>query len=409
MPTLIERARELETKRGEMKKLFDDRPNRDFSSDELVGIRARNEELNKLHDEWKAAKEVEEIEVANAKGLGDMNRIVRPVPFADGEAREAAQQRSTKSLGQRFVESDGYKSFNPHGGHQTTTFEADDLMGIAAKTTFATSGSNLTEYDRQPGMIMLGQQRLTIADLIAQGETTMNTIRYVRENSFTNAATTVTEGNTKPEAAFDTAETDAPVRKIAVTAKVTDEMFADFPIIRDYIDNRMRFMVAQREEAQILLGNGTPPNLTGIEQTSGIQTQAKGTDPTPDAAFKAMIKVQTVGFFEPDGAVFNPLDWQNVKLLKTADGIYIWGHPADAGVDRLWGIPVVSTVAQTQGTAIVGAWKLGAQLFRRQGITVETTNSNVDDFAKNLITIRAEERLALAVYRPLAFCTVTGL
>jgi HK97 family phage major capsid protein len=70
---------------------------------------------------------------------------------------------------------------------------------------------------------------------------------------------------------------------------------------------------------------------------------------------------------------------------------------------------VVATVAQTQHTAFVGAFKLGAQVFRRQGITLETTNSNVDDFVKNLITIRAEERLALAVYRPLAFCTVTGL
>jgi HK97 family phage major capsid protein len=258
-------------------------------------------------------------------------------------------------------------------------------------------------------MIMLGQQALTIADLIAQGETTMNTIRYVREDTYTNAATTVAEGNTKPEAAFDTSEVDAPVRKIAVTAKVTDEMFADFPVIRDYVDNRIRFMVGQQEEAQILLGNGTPPNIQGIETTSGIQTQALGTDPIPDAVFKAITKIAAVGFFQADGVVFNPLDWQNVKLLKTADGIYIWGHPADAGPNRLWGLPVVATVAQTQHTAFVGAFKLGAQVFRRQGITVETTNSNVDDFVKNLITIRAEERLALAVYRPLAFCTVTGL
>jgi HK97 family phage major capsid protein len=237
----------------------------------------------------------------------------------------------------------------------------------------------------------------------------MNTIRYVREDTFTNAATTVAEGATKPEAAFDTSEVDAPVRKIAVTGKVTDEMFADFAAIRDYVNNRLQFMVAQQEEAQILLGNGTPPNIQGIETTSGIQTQALGTDPLPDAVFKAITKIATVGFFQADGVVMHPLDFQNVKLLKTADGIYIWGHPADAGPNRLWGLPVVATVAQTQHTAFVGAFKLGAQVFRRQGITLETTNSNVDDFVKNLLTIRAEERLALAVYRPLAFCTVTGL
>jgi hypothetical protein len=245
--------------------------------------------------------------------------------------------------------------------------------------------STLTEYDRQPGMVMIGQQALTIADLISQGETTMNTIRYVREDTYTNAATTVAEGGTKPEAAFDTSEVDAPVRKIAVTGKVTDEMFGDFPVIRDYVNNRLQFMVAQQEEAQILLGNGTPPNIQGIETTSGIQTQAAGTDPLPDAVFKAITKIASVGFFQADG------------------------HPADPGPNRLWGLPVVATVAQTQHTAFVGAFKLGAQVFRRQGITLETTNSNVDDFVKNLITIRAEERLALAVYRPLAFCTVTGL
>ena len=419
MPTLVELGRDLDQKRGELKKLFDDHrkiingsTEYDLSADQVEEVRRREAELAPLQDAFKQAERLAAIDSDNRKAVDDLGRIVRPVPFGGGAGGAGAapgDRPATKSFGERFVNSDAYKTWKHQGGQQQSFFEAPEQLGWNVKTTFTTAASTLTEYDRQPGMIMLGQQALTVADLIAQGETTMNTIRYVREDTYTNAATTVAEGATKPEAAFDTSEVDAPVRKVAVVAKVTDEMFADFPVVRDYVDNRLRFMVAQQEEAQLLLGNGTPPNLQGIETTSGIQTQALGTDPLPDAIFKAITKIASVGFFQADGVVFNPFDWQNVKLLKTADGIYIWGHPADAGPNRLWGLPVVATVAQTQHTAFVGAFKLGAQLFRRQGITVETTNSNVDDFVKNLISLRAEERLALAVYRPLAFCTVTGL
>ena len=418
MPTVVEQARELKQKRGELKKFLDDHTRvingvevYDMTAEETAEVRRRDAELALLHDAYMAAKELADIALGNQKAVDDLGRIIRPVPFsgAPGDDATPGTSTATKSLGERFVNSDAYKSWRPGGGQQQAFFEAPEQLGFNVKTTFTTAVSTLTEYDRQPGMVMIGQQALTVADLIAPGETTMNTIRYVREDTYTNAATIVAEGGTKPEAAFDTSEVDAPVRKIAVTAKVTDEMFADFPVIRDYVNNRMSFMVAQQEEAQLLLGNGTPPNIQGIETTSGIQTQALGTDPIPDAIFKAITKIASVGFFQADGVVIHPFDWQNVKLLKTADGIYIWGHPADAGPNRLWGLPVVATVAQTQHTAFVGAFKLGAQVFRRQGITVETTNSNVDDFVKNLITIRAEERLALAVYRPLAFCTVTGL
>jgi HK97 family phage major capsid protein len=284
-----------------------------------------------------------------------------------------------------------------------------EVPRVGFKATFTTSGATVTGYDRQPGVITLGTQRPSVADLLARGQTTQNTIRYLQEDTFTNAATTVAEGGTKPEASFDTSEVDAPVRKIAVTAKVTDEIFNDFPAIASYIDERLPLMVVMAEDAQLLTGDGNAPNLTGLLNVSGILTQAKGADPTPDAVYKAMVQIMATGFFMPDGAVFHPLDWQDVKLLRTADGMYIWGSPADAAPDRIWGLNVVITTAITQNTALVGAFKLGAQIFYRQGITVEATNTNSDDFVKNLITIRAEQREALAVYRPKAFCTVTGV
>lgn len=335
-----------------------------------------------------------------------------------GDGSKKAEPRQWKSPGTRFVESQGYAEWLKRGRSQglVATLQVDEGLGLKdaffgreLKTTFTESAATLTQYDRQPGIVLVGLQRLTIADLLARGQTTMNTIRYVQEDTYTNAATTVAEGATKPEAAFDTSEQDAPVRKIAVTAKVTDELFSDFPAMRDYIDQRLPFMVQQTEEAQLLTGDGNAPNIKGILNVAGIQTQAKGADPAPDAIYKAMVKILAVGFFVPDGVVIHPTDWQGIRLLRTSTDAYMWGPPTDAGVERIWGEPVDITTAITQGTALVGSYRLGAQIFYRQGITIETTNSNEDDFKKNLIAIRAEERLALAVYRPKAFCTVTGL
>lgn len=347
---------------------------------------------------------------------------VGPVPLPHTKA----EQWAIKSLGETIVESDGYKSFDPHIQGSAMGIEIKNLMSIMGhtKATFTTSGSTLTTYDRPPGVVLLEQQRLTVADLMAQGQTTSNTIRYRREDAFTNAATTVAEGSEKPEASFDTSEADAPVRKIAVTAKVTDELFADFPALQSYIDMRLRYMVGLTEEAQLLNGDGNSPNLEGILQlgsgpgtSDGIQTQAQGADSPLDAIHRAITKIRAVGFFEPDGVVIHPTDYQIIRLEKDANAQYYGGGPfvgqyGNNGYPTLigpWGLRPVVTTAITAGTCLVGAYKMGAMVFRREGVTVQMTNSNEDDFKKNLIAIRVEERLAFAIWRRLAFCSVTGI
>jgi HK97 family phage major capsid protein len=283
------------------------------------------------------------------------------------------------------------------------------------KATFTSAG--LTSIMRVPGIVQLGQLRLTVADLLATGQTQATTVRYMQENTFTNAATTVAEGGTKPEATFDVSEKDAPVRKIAVTAKVTDELFADYPAMRDYVNNRLRFMVQLKEEQQLVGGLGTGSEITGILSTAGIQTLAGSKATAAEDLLKAADKIRVNSFFEPDGIVINPLDYQPIRLLKDLNAQYYAGGPFqnEYGVGGvpvsppLWGLPVVITPAVPAGTALVGAFKIGAQVFYREGITLDMTNSNVDDFVKNLLTIRCEERLALCVYRPKAFCTVTAI
>ncbi len=410
-PNRTELSGKLEERRLKLAKVFEEAgPERDMSKVKSLegdsaaiveGIKQLNDEMSDLGRELDELVSLDAIADANEERGTTKAHPGHAVPGA----KKQENDKDTRSLGEMFIESDSVKTWNP----RSRGAAGIDAPFQGFKATFTTALSTLTQFDRQAGMIMVGNQRLTVADLLASAQTNSNTVRFVREDTYTNAATTVAEGALKPEASFDTSEADAPVRKIAITAKVTDEMFADFPMMRDYIDNRLRFMVAEHEEAQLLNGNGAGSNLTGILQTAGIQTQAKGADPTPDAFYKALTKVRTVGFFEPDGIVVHPNDWTEIRLLRTADGLYIWGSPVEAGPERLWGLPVVVTTAEPEGTGLVGAFKLGAMVFYREGIRVESTNSNEDDFKKNLIAIRAEQREALAVYRPKAFCTVTGV
>lgn len=301
------------------------------------------------------------------------------------------------------------------GRKRSAIITLEEYDSVRATTTTSTI-TNFNGIVQLPAPIEIGLQRLTVADLLAQGTTNLNAIPYMQEDSFTPSATTTAEGSAKPEQSFDLSQTSAPVKKIAVWTKMSDELMEDVPSVVGYINGRLIYAVQIEEEDQILNGNGVGANLTGILQTGTIQTQALGGDTKPDAFHKAITKVRSVGFFEPDGIVIHPNDWQELRLLKDGNQQYFGGGPFTGAYGNsaqaplsLWGLPVVVTTSITEGTALVGAFKLGAMLWRRKGISVEMTNTDQDDFIKNLVTVRVEERAALAVWRPKAFCQVTGI
>lgn len=322
-----------------------------------------------------------------------------------------------KSLGEQFVEAEAYKNVIKDGKVASFGKFGVDLKGFlfpqGRKATFTTTAGGLdstVNYVNVGGIILVEQQRLTVRDLLAVGQTSMNSIPYIKETSFTNAADMVAEEGEKPEATLATEDATAPVKKIAVVLKVTDEMFADFPMMRDYVNSRLRFMVLAKEEQQLLNGTGVGSQITGILQTSGIQTQAQGSDTNADAIHKAITKVRSTGFYDPDALVIHPTDWQLLRLAKDSTGQYFGGGPfTGIAGDSYWGLKVVVTTAITAGTALVGAFKFGGQIWQREGVKVEAFDQNEDDVNFNRITVRVEERLALAVYRPLAFCTVTSI
>ena len=325
-----------------------------------------------------------------------------------------------RTLGDILVQSSEYRDAVAKGGgaHRNIAIEIPKVYGVEQFRATLLTTTGLTSYERPPGIVTLGQQPLTIAQLFAQGTTSSSTVRVTQEVSYTQAATAVAEEGQKPEASFDLVETDFAVKKIAVVGRVSDEMFSDYPQVQAYVNSRLIYMVGALEDNHLINGDGSSNKITGILSTSGIQTVSAGASATViDAIFKAMTKIAAVGFFQPDYIVVHPTDWQNIKLSKDSSGQYYAGGPFTGAyglggytvAGTLWGLPVIATTSISQGTALVGAFTLGAQLFRREGIRLDTTNSDASDFQYNRIAIRVETRLALAVYRPLAFCTVTSI
>jgi HK97 family phage major capsid protein len=364
----------------------------------------RNNKLDDLTKEFEQKREVVIIDVKNRLLLDGMNAPAGRVPFPGKDAEIAGGRVQSKSLGELFAESAAFKAFRPGGGNKVSV----ELGEIDVKTLMTTSAGFAPANDRSDIVIPSAQRRPVVADLIPQTSTTASLIRYMRETTFTNNADTVEEGGTKPESALGFTEVESPVRKIATVLPVTDEQLMDVPQIRAVIDNRLRLMLMLAEEVQLLTGTGVAPDLEGFLVVSGTQTQPKGADPAPDAVYKAFTLVRWTGMAEPSGAVFHPNDWQEVRLLRTTDGIYIWGNPSEAGPERIWGKPVVITSAMTENTALTGDFQLYSHISRRMGITIDAGWIN-DQFIKNQQTIRAEERLSLEIYRPAAFAKVTGI
>lgn len=333
----------------------------------------------------------------------------------DDEAKAAkagkpSDKGEAKSLGEQFTESAEFKAALAGGGANAIK----RMAAVELKTTLTEgsgSGGKLIQPQVLPGIQELLFKRLTVADLIPSGQADGNTIRYLKETTFTNSAATVAEGGTKPESALVFDLVDEPVQKIAHWLPVSDEMLEDVSAIRSFIDARLALGVQLTEEDQLLNGSGTPPDLTGILNRSSLATtQARGSDSNVDAILKQIVNIQSTAFLDPDAVVINPANMQTIWLSKDANGMYYAGGPfATPSVYTIWGRRAVVTPSIAANTALVGAFRQAAQVFRKGGIQIAATNSHASFFTSNLTAIRAEERLALAVYRPGGFGKVTGL
>ena len=265
----------------------------------------------------------------------------------------------------------------------------------------------VVEPQRLPGIQQTAKQRLFIRDLISPGRTTSSAIFWVQQTGFVNRAAVVPEGQKKPEStiSFDTKIT--PVATIAHIFKASKQILDDFAQLQSTVDAEMRYGVKFAEEREILFADGNGSRF------EGIVPQAQPFDPaftvehqTPiDDLRLAMLQSQ-LARLPATGFVLHFIDWAKIELTKDENGRYIFANPQGLAGPVLWGLPVVPTeVPEFEGEFLTGAFQAGAQLFDREDANVVVSTENADDFEKNMVTIRCEERLALAVKRPEAFVT----
>ena len=307
-----------------------------------------------------------------------------------------------KGFGDFFVESDAYKR---RGDAALATM---DVGARELKTLMTTSAGWAPQNIRIPRVELDPQRPIAIADRLPMFPTSQAAVVYMEETTFTNNAAEAAEGAAFGEAALVLTERTSTVRKIAVQLPITDEQLEDVAQVADYVNSRLSYMIRARLDSQIIAGNGTAPNLEGTNNVTGINSQAKGSDPTPDAVYKAIRACRATGFAEPSAVLVHPNDWQDIRLLRDTNGNYIWGPPSAAAPEQIWGVPVTVSAAVTENTITLGDYAGFSGLFMRRGIDLQVGYTG-SQFVEGEKTVRADMRVALVHFRPEAFAKVTGV
>ncbi len=408
----IAKKEEIASKRTALKSLFDNanKETDPVKRDEIASsIKTANTELAALVDAIEPLQELVTAERENNEALKSMRQGgTRQVPPDSDPVNpglspsEEILSKGVKSVGALMrdtMEARGIKSFRGFRG---------DLGELAVKTLITSADLTPLE-DRQSVIRPSAQEERTVADLMLSGTTSAQKITYFEETTFTNAAAETDEGAAKPEGAIDFTLREDNVRKIAVWIPVTDEMMEDVPGFESYLTGRLGFMVKQREELQLLQGAGTGVTIQGVYNRTGVQTVTGYGMSTIDSILAGITEVQKDAFVEPTAFVVHPNDWFQIRTSKDSNGNYLLGPATlDPMAARPWGLQVRVTTNAIENTGLVGAFNQ-AQVFRRSGISIAISTENEDYFIYNKLAVRAEERLALAVYRPSAFCKVEAL
>lgn len=313
-----------------------------------------------------------------------------------------------KSLGQLFVDSDAFKGMQDKSVNSCrASFENNTILGEDGSPQ--EPSDTIVPKDYKPGIIAGAFRSLTVLDAIMMGTTSSNTVHYTRELLYTNAAAETIESGTKPQSTLTFEALSVPVRTIAHFIKVSRQVLDDAPLLQSYIDRRMRHGVLNRMEAQILTGNGTTPNISGIT-TSGNNTPLSTLDTGAsdfDALNVAKYQVMAADYM-PTSIIMNSVDWGRMERTRTGisnDVSYVGGtggvvnYINNGQLPMVWGLPVIINNNLTAGTFLCMATQ-AIMWLQRMGVEVMMFEQDDTNVQENLLTIRAEARGALAIFRP---------
>jgi len=396
----------------------------DKNMQDIKSIKALLADLQTMGDvdSWSSQPQGEAVASSYAAAAADLGQL---------------SSREIKSIGQMFIESPEFKTLN--GGRNganmvapwqvaasLTAYNVKDIY--SALPTTAVTDSRLGSFGnvQRDAMVLPPMRTKRVRDLFPVRRTSAAVIEYFRQLGFTtlqaghgtNSASSVAERSganfgIKPQSSFAFVGEQAPVRTLAHWEAAHRNVLADEPQLRSIIDNELMYGLRLLEDSQILNGDGTGENLLGVLQTPNIQEYAwsdGATSPVADTKADAIRRAATLSFlayYEPSGIVLHPNDWEDIELTKDTNGQYLVAvSVAMGGEPRVWRMPVVDTPAIAEGTALVGAFGTGAQLYDREEASIRISEQHSDFFVRNAIVILAEQRLALAVKRPEAFVKV---
>jgi HK97 family phage major capsid protein len=344
-------------------------------------------------------------------------------------AAGAAVPNSAKTLGQLVVESDSFKACNFLGNFKMQAnikgrirpdyTKAGTPTPLVTPTTIVEGGpiaitppaGSYPIFPYRVGLIPQMFPPLVMRDVVPVVPLDgTNAVEYVRENWSLLADYQVNEGDKKPQSGVQYTEYVSPVRTIAHFAKVSRQMAQDVPFIMTTIEQKLSLGVSLKEDKEILYGDNTAGHLWGI-MPQATKEASFWTPPGTGNTFNSIDELNIASthienqFYFPNAIILNPTDEAKIEMLKTSFGSYVLSDrsPRADGVQTLWGLPIVTTPNMTVGDFLVGAFPGQCALFDRETVTVEIAFQNEDDFLRNLITLRAEERVAFAVFVPQAF------
>lgn len=406
--------------------------NRDLSDTEQAEYTeslAKGKDLLEKYQAAKADQEVIDAALALANDIG-------PDAKGDLDAQngQIPVRERVKSLGLQVTDSVEFKSMMKAFARSEGGYHIPDRAKIGSDPvrvkglftgTSSTSAGAFVVNERTDIVETLGRKELKIRDLVSVRSTTSDVVEYVAQTSHTNAAAVVAEasssaaptapgsagplvndpnGGYKPEGSWAYEVRSTEVKTIAEWVPATRRALADVAQLEGLINDELALDVKETEENQILNGNGSGQNFTGINSASGLQTQAFSND-LFESVRKAITKARVIGRVNPSAIVLNPADAETIDLAKDGQDRYYYGGPFAIANRTLWGVPVVESESQVAGTGLLGDFSK-AVIWDREQTTVTMTDSHADFFIRNMIAILAEERLAFAVTRPTAFVKV---
>ena len=412
----------------------------------LVGRADRNDDEERRVDALLA--EVADLEGRIAKDRqaealiqrkGEYAQAARPSlaamqPAADVRDRSAEEGGvDRRSVGRRFVTSPEFRAALAHPRKVSEPFQvgtffpsqraAQDDLEQRALIYSGTASASMLLPQVLPTVYRAAEAPLVMRDVLMGMQTSSDAITVLQENTFTNSAAetaeaTATNEGAKPESAITFQEATYPVRTVAHWIPITRQMVEDIPAMESYVNDRLLIGLARREDAQIIGGDGSAPNLTGILNTSGIQnlnaahfaatpvTNSGTSSENINRILRAKMQIMFTGYAQATFCVMNPADYEKFATYADGDRMYLFGGPGSQGqVPTLWGLPVVISQNITAGTALVGDGTMAAVADRVQA-QVYMTDSHSDFFVRNIFVLLAEERLAVPVFRAAAFAKV---